>query len=158
MNIKYIDPFIRSMSDLFSTMLDTTIQHGEASFGKGNVRTNGVIALIGFNGAMRGTIALVFPEATAKAIAIQFLGGSVDVSDADVADSMAEMANMIAGGAKADFTQADGSPVILGLPTVMRGQGVSVDYPVGALWVDLYVECELGPFSLHITFPEMQNS
>lgn len=157
MKVEHINPFIRSTRALFSTMLGAELQRADVKAGKDNVKTNGFIALISFNGTVRGVIALVFPQDTANAIARRLLGDGTSLSEGDVADTMAEMANMVAGGAKADFVQEDGTPVVLGLPTVMRGSEARVDYPVGALWVDVFLESDLGPFSLHVTFPEMKS-
>jgi len=153
--VEHINPFIRSTRDLFVTMLGSEVQRADISVGKDNVKTAGIISLISFNGTVRGMIALVFPMATAESIARKLLGDGVPISETDVADTMAEMANMVAGGAKADFSQADGSPIVLGLPTVMRGTDARVDYPAGALWVDVFLDSTLGPFSLHVTFPEL---
>lgn len=156
MKAEYINPFLRSTRDLFTTMLRAEIQRADISVGKDNVRTNGIIALISFTGSVRGMIALVFPTDTAVAVANRLLGDGAPVTDGDVADTMAEMANMVGGGAKADFSAADGVPVVLGLPTVMRGSDARVDYPAGALWVDVFFQSALGPFSLHVTFPDLQ--
>lgn len=156
MKVEYINPFIRSTKDVFGTMLGTEVQRGEISLGRDNVRTSGIISLISFNGTVRGMIALVFPMATAEEVARKLLGETGPIPEGDVADTMAEMANMIAGGAKADFSNADGTPIVLGLPTVMRGSDARVDYPAGALWVDVFMESALGRFSLHVTFPDAE--
>lgn len=155
MKAEYINPFIKSTQELFNTMLGAQVRRESVSVTQDGVSSNGVIALIGFSGAVLGTVALVFPNTTAMAITAALLGEPKIELDGDVADSMAEMANMIGGGAKADFTTPDGTPVVLGLPTVMRGSDAHVDYPSGALWVDVRFESSLGPFSLHVTFPEL---
>jgi chemotaxis protein CheX len=153
-----INPFIRSTNELFTTMLGTQVRRDSVGVSQNGVTNHGVIALIGFSGAVLGTMALVFPIQTAIAMTTALLGETKTSFDGDVADSMAEIANMIGGGAKSDFTKPDGTLAVLGLPTVMSGSDSHVDYPSGALWVNVRFESSLGPFSLHLTFPELQQS
>ena len=153
MDVELINPFIRSTRDLFSTMLGTEVERGKISVTPDKISVSGIIVLVSFSGEIQGTVALVFPEATGELLAKALLCSDTVSSD-DVADSMAEIGNIIAGGAKTDFISHDGTPLNLSVPTVLRGENTRIDYPVGGLWVDVNFDSKHGPFSLHITFPD----
>ncbi len=63
---------------------------------------------------------------------------------------MAELVNIVAGGAKVRFSDG-GKPVELSLPTVVRGSHFSVDYPSQAVWLEVPFQSELGAFTLRVT-------
>ena len=68
-------------------------------------------------------------------------------------DGVAELVNIVAGSAKAKFSNGNGSDIIsLGLPTVVHGGSDIVEYPSQSTWLDVPFASELGPFSLRVTF------
>jgi chemotaxis protein CheX len=80
------------------------------------------------------------------------LGMEMHIVDDTVKDGVAELVNIVAGGAKAKFVQGEGRPIQLSLPTVVRGNSYTVDYPSCSAWLDVPFSSELGPFSLRVTF------
>ncbi len=158
MNVKYINPFIESVHELFSTMLGCEVNRGDVKLSKLGGDPKHLVAIIGLSGPARGTVALSLPVDTSLHMTGRLLGGEApaEVND-EVADAIAEMANMIAGGAKARLSGDSTAPINLGLPTVVTGSDYRVVYPSDAVWLDVPFNSELGPFSLRVTF-EFANS
>ena len=152
MKVEYINPFIESVHDLFSTMLSSKATRGQVGVSQGDPNPREMMALIGLSGPARGMVALSFPVNTALAISNQLLGAEMKVVDDTVSDAIAEVVNIVAGGAKAKFKIAAGPPIDLSLPTVVRGNSYSVDYPSGTIWLEVPFQSDLGPFSLRVTF------
>ena len=118
-----------------------------------------ITAIIGLSGPARGTVALAFPKETALGLVKKLL--QMDDADAEqnVADGMAEMVNMVAGSAKAKLSNGSGAPLIsLGLPTVVRGERVLVDYPRKATWIVVPFQSDLGTFHMQVTFEFTQGN
>jgi chemotaxis protein CheX len=72
--------------------------------------------------------------------------------DDTVSDAIAEMVNIVAGGAKSKLSGDDRPPIDLSLPTVVRGNSYNVDYPSGSIWLEVPFNSELGSFTLRVTF------
>ncbi len=153
MKVEYINPFIESVYDLFSTMLSTEVKRGDVEISTEVPPSRDIVALIGLSGPARGIVALSFPVATALAMVGQMLGTSdMRVVDETVRDGVAELVNIVAGGAKNRLVNGDGPPIQLSLPTVVRGNSYSVHYPSRSAWLEIPFTSDLGDFSLRVTF------
>jgi chemotaxis protein CheX len=83
----------------------------------------------------------------------RLLGVEMDSLDATISDALGEMVNIVAGGAKAKFSNENGGPPIdLSLPNVIQGSNYCVDYPSHTTWLDVPFSSELGAFNLRVTF------
>ncbi|MCC7492809.1 MAG: chemotaxis protein CheX [Fimbriimonadaceae bacterium] len=152
MNVKLINPFIESVYELFATMLNCGVSRGDVTLSKLGGDPKHLVALIGLSGPARGTVALSLPVDTSLQLTGRLLGPVPTEVNDDVADAVAEMANMIAGSAKAKLGADTGTPINLGLPTVVTGSDYKVVYPSDTVWLDVPFQSELGQFSLRVTF------
>jgi chemotaxis protein CheX len=152
MKVEYINPFIESVYELFTTMLGAKATRGTVGVARAQGSPREMMALIGLSGPARGTVALAFPVSTAIAIVNRLLGTTTTIIDDTVSDAIAEVVNIVAGGAKAKFKVGDGPPIALSLPTVVRGSDYNVEYPSGSIWLAVPFESDLGPFTLRVTF------
>lgn len=152
MKANYINPFIESVHDLFTTMLGCEVRRGEISLASSLTKGSEVIALIGLSGTARGTVALAFPGRTALHMVNRLLGiETIGVND-EVLDAVSELVNIVAGGAKAKLNHETGSPIDLSLPTVVQGKEYTIESPSYAKWLDVPFTSELGPFTLRVIF------
>lgn len=152
MKVEYINPFIESTHDLFSTMLNSQAQRGDVGVSRGVSNPQDIMGLIGLSGQARGMVALAFPIGTALNMVNRLLGTETKVLDDTVTDAIAEMVNIVAGGAKAKINVGSAPPIDLSLPTVVRGNNYKVDYPSGCIWLEVPFSSDLGPFLLRVTF------
>ena len=157
MKAEYINPFIESVNDLFSTMLGHKVVRGKpglATTTKQNSRE--IVALIGLSGEVRGTVTLTFPLETAFAMAGCLLGMEIKKMDERVTDMVAEMVNIVSSKAKAKLSTKFNSPLELSLPAVVKGEDYTVAYPLNTVRVEIPFESELGPFQLRVTFESLK--
>ena len=69
-----------------------------------------------------------------------------------MSDGLAELVNMVAGGAKAKLN-GNGSAVIgLSLPTVVRGERCDIEPLKQTVWLDVPYATDVGPFTLRVAF------
>ena len=152
MNVEYINPFIESTYDLFSTLLGCEAVRGDVGVARPEVNPREVMALIGLSGMARGMVALSFPVETALNIVNKQLSTEINVVNDTVSDAIAEMVNIVAGSAKSKLSGEDRPPIDLSLPTVVRGNSYNVDYPSSSIWLEVPFDSELGSFTLRVTF------
>ena len=154
MKVEYINPFIESVDDMFKTMLSSEVNRGDIGVSKEVVANpREVVALIGLSGHAKGMVSLGFPMLTALQMVNQLLGTELKTFDDSVTDAVAEMVNIVAGGAKAKFKLEPGQePLKLSIPTVVRGKDCEVQFPSDAIWIEVPFESEFGPFQMQVTF------
>lgn len=157
MDVSYINPFIESVNELFSTMLEANISRGTIGVSRGAGNPRDIVAIIGLSGPARGTVALSFPTATALSLVNKLLGLDTHIVDENISDGVAELVNIVAGSAKAKLVGDGGAVIDLSLPTVLRGNDFTVDYPSQSMWLEVPFESDYGAFSLRVTF-EYSNS
>ena len=88
----------------------------------------GTIGIIPFVGEFSWSLGVGLPKQTAIALAEKFAGFAIDYDSADMADVVGELANVLAGDVAARLDSA-GCPTKLGLPAVIRGDGLQLKAP-----------------------------
>lgn len=151
MKVEYINPFIESVYEVFSTMLCAQVSRGTVAISRGAEGTKEIVALIGFSGPARGMLTLSFPVKTALGIVNRLLDADYRTVDETVSDAIAEMVNIVGGSAKARINTGNESPIDLSLPGVVRGDNFSVDNPLKTVWLEVPFQSDLGPFTMRVT-------
>jgi chemotaxis protein CheX len=150
-NVKLIVPFINSVRNVFSKMLNTTATVERPSVKSVPVPLYDVSAIIGFSGEIAGSVVVSFPKATAVKAVAAFAGMEIDPTSPDFADAIGELTNMIAGGAKKDL----GANAGITCPSVIIGTGHVIarlrDVPC------LVIPCEsaLGAFCIEVSIKQV---
>lgn len=151
MRLEHIQPFINSVTKLFSTMLDSKVSQGSIGVAEGAGGRYDLTALIGLSGMLRGTVSLSFPTKTSLELVKRMTGAEETEVTKTVIDAVAEMANIVAGSAKSKFISPDGVPIELSLPYVIRGNNFKVIYPSDSNWLEIPFESDIGSFSMRLT-------
>jgi chemotaxis protein CheX len=120
MDPTYIKPFIASIRNVFSTMLQLPVTVGEPRIKAGNTATYDVSGIIGMSGDVAGSVVLSFPKQTAERIVALFCGQNLTADSPDFPDAIGELVNMVSGGAKAMFKDRK---VSISCPSVVIGPG-----------------------------------
>ena len=121
MDPSFITPFVSSIQNVFSTMLQLPVTVGEPTIKKGSEPTHDVSGIIGMSGEVAGSVVLSFEEEAAIAVVALFCGERLEPSSPDFADAVGELVNMVSGGAKAKFP--DEKKVSISVPSVVVGKG-----------------------------------
>ena len=123
MDIRYINPFIKSIQNIFKTMLSAEVEFGKPRVMAADEPRPDVSGIIGFSGDANGSVVLSFSKDVAVKVASTFAGAVVEMHSEDFADAIGELANMVAGGAKSEF---QGLNINISLPSVIIGEGHEV--------------------------------
>lgn len=152
MKAEFVNPFVESVYYLFGTMLSSKVARTGLAITEGQQQPHEVMALIGFSGVMRGTVALALPSETCSKMLARLLGAEVADDDETLSDAIAEMVNIVAGSAKAKLSEKLKTTLELSLPVVFRGSNFDVYCPSKAVWVEIPYMSDLGPLTLRLSF------
>ncbi len=148
---EYLNPFITSIISLFDTMLDVKIKRGTPFISPDPLPEHEVSGIIGLTGKAKGVAVLSLGEETALHCTERLLGERPSAINADVVDAVGELANIVAGGAKAQLQQLD---MTLGLPSVITGKDHTIGFPSDLTPVCIPFECQWGPVTLQVGLKE----
>lgn len=147
MDPAFITPFIASIQNVFSTMLQLQVTIKDPYI-KSNPSPNfDVSGVIGLTGDVTGMTVLSMPKPAAERIIALFTGTNLSVDNADFADAVGELINMISGGAKAKFPTKKTS---ISCPTVIVGNSHTVAYPKDTPCIAIPCVTDCGELSLEI--------
>ena len=121
MDVNHINPALSSIVNVLTTMASITPSIGKPSIKKDDISlgvVTGIIDLVGKDA--NGSLAISFSKAVALELAQNMLRIETDVIDEMIEDLIGEMANMVAGGAKAIYDE-QGIDFELTLPKVLTG-------------------------------------
>jgi len=148
---EYINPFIASTLEVFSTMLHCELRRGELSLNDHFQPEHDVSGIIGLTGRASGTVVVSLENAVACHAANAMLGEMPDSVNADVIDAAGELTNMIAGKAKADLEQLD---MCLAIPTVITGKNHLISFGSSAQTISIPYTCDWGRLSVEVGIVE----
>ncbi len=146
METGHITPFIQSVQNVFATMLQLDVQVGEPAL-KRDGGGSDVSAIIGMSGDVVGSVVLSFPTETAERVASLFTGEQMTCEDADFADAVGELCNMVCGGAKAEL---DGKRISISCPSVVVGSNHQVARQKDIPCVTIPCETDCGVFMIEV--------
>jgi len=145
--VEFVNPFVLGTCSVFSTMLGCELARGQLSLKQGLVPEFEVSGLIGLSGRCQGMIVVSLGRETAIKAAEIMLGDRPAELNADVCDAVGEIANMIAGAAKAQLEEYQLS---ISLPTVICGRNHSVNFPSSSTPFVLPFESAIGPVCIEV--------
>lgn len=147
MDVRYINPFIASVRNVFKTMLATEVNVSKPVIKAQGEASADVSSVIGLSGDATGCVVLSFPMHTAVAVASKFAGIAMTATHEDFSDALGELANMVAGHAKASL---EGLNLNISLPTVVVGREHLVSQSKLAPRLALPCDSTLGRFCVEV--------
>ena len=97
MQAEHINPFVRSLTNAFATMLACPVRRGNLFLAKSHQPIHPVSGVIGLSGGAVGMVVLNLSEAVAlKATSTMLMCEATEMND-DVIDAVGELANVVAG-------------------------------------------------------------
>jgi chemotaxis protein CheX len=151
MNVEFINPFLSSTISVFSTMLDTKLKRGEPYLKTANQSDYEISGLIGLSGKAKGMVVLSMTRDAAINAASIMLGETLTELNADVADAVGELTNMVAGAAKAKI---DEFKMSVSLPTVISGKAHCIEFPKNTMPIVIPFESKWGPIAVEVGIVE----
>lgn len=147
MDVRYINPFVRSVCNTFETMCGLRVTVGKPEMKTSGEPLTDVSSVIGFSGDAAGCVVLHFSFDIASKVASRFAGEEITPDHPDFADAVGELANIVAGGAKSQF---EGLKISISLPNVIVGRNHNVSASKSAPRIVLPCETEVGKFAVEI--------
>ena len=148
MDVRFINPFIEAIQNVFTTMLSVDTIIGKPFLKENDCQDTEVSALIGLSGDAVGSIVLCFAETTAIGVASGLAGEDIPADHPDFGDALGEMANMVTGQAKSRF---EGLSCSISLPQVLSGKDLKVLRSQHETTLVLPCDSTLGKFRVEVT-------
>ena len=149
MQAEHINPFLRAVVNAFSTMLNCEARRGELKISNGNAQLYPISGTIGLTGRAVGTVVVNLSEEVALKVASTMLMDEITEINADVIDAVGEIANLIAGQAKAELEEYELS---VSLPNVITGKNHEVVFPSNSSPISVPFDTDFGPLNLEVGF------
>lgn len=148
MRAEYINPFIAALSNTFKTMLECEVQRGTPYLRQDEAtpRKKEVSGVIGLSGKMVGTCVVGLSKSVALKAASHLLMAEYTEIDTDVTDAVGEIANMVAGAAKA---QLEEQQLRISLPSVITGD-YQIRFPSSTPSICVPFDCPWGEILLEV--------
>jgi chemotaxis protein CheX len=150
----YIIPFIKSVQNVFETMLQLPVQIGQPEIKHSGESGHDISAIIGMSGDVEGTVVLSFPTETATRIVAVFTGTELAADHEDFADAVGELVNMVSGGAKAQFPAKN---VSISCPSVVIGESHQVYGRKDVVSICIPCESDCGNFNVEVSMRQDSN-
>lgn len=152
MNAEFVNPFITGLLNVTETMAQTKLTPGKPKRKNDEVAKGDVSGLIGMVGPeVRGSMSITFDEALALTIMERMVGEKVTEINADVADMVGEITNMICGNAKRELGER-GYEFAMATPVVVSGHRHSISHQVDGPKIILPFNSDTGLAHLEICF------
>lgn len=147
MRVEYIQPFISSLQNAFQMMAGCKPRRGDLRLSGPNCPTHEVSGIIGLSGHAAGMVVLSLSESLALRVTSVMLMSDATEVNSDVVDAVGELANMVAGAAKAELAEYE---LCVSLPNVVTGLGHQIRFPSNVTPICIPFETEFGPLTLEV--------
>jgi len=151
MKAEYINPFLTSTISAFGTMLQCSLKRGTPYVKNGSQPEHEVSGVIGLSGRAQGTVVLGLGREAALNTTEVLLEERPPGINGDVIDAVGELANIIAGGAKA---QLEHLALSVSLPTVITGKHHCVQFPTKVTPICIPFQSKWGPITVEVGLSE----
>ena len=147
MRVEYINPFISAVTNTFSMMAGCEVERGTPILKRNPLPAHDISGVIGLSGKAIGAVVISLSKPLALKVASNMLMAEVSELDADVADAVGELTNMIAGSAKAELAEYQ---LEVSLPNVITGRDHEVHFPRNAEPLCVPFSSEWGELALEV--------
>ncbi len=149
MKAEILNPFIQATGEALRTMAGIDPVRGAPRL-KGREDTSyDVSGIVGLTGQVQGFVVLSFGEAAALDVVRHFCGERVTSIDERVKDAVAELANIVAGGAKRVLSDA-GYSLRISIPSVVVGKSHVISRPRGVPCFEIPFSIQAGAFGVEL--------
>ena len=149
--MEFAKKIAETTEEIFNTMIFMEISPCDPlSEGKQAIGCH-ISAMIGLTGDFSAMLSIHCPETVGLSITGAMLGMELDEVDADVKDTMGEIANMVAGGLKERFAAED-IDLQLAIPTTISGKSYTIASPTKSNRVIIPFSIESGQFFIEIKY------
>lgn len=152
LDVRLVNPFLKAVVEVFGTQTQTKLTPKKPFVQTQNTTLDvGIVGLVGLNcSQFRGNIALCFPTKVFLKVYERMLGETHEEITPEIADAVSELLNIIYGQAKTELNSTLGLDLPPALPTVLRGEKLSMRQNTAAPVVVLPFDSDIGIFHVEI--------
>jgi chemotaxis protein CheX len=147
MGKEFVSAFATALGETYSTMLGCEVSPTSDVHIPEQPNFKDVSGVIDMTGRAEGLMVISLAKEVALKSASAMLMAEYDKINADVIDAIGEIANMVAGSAKAKLSQYC---MNIGLPSVITGNGHEVNFPSEVVPHCLNFDSPWGPLTLTV--------
>ncbi len=146
---RFLKPFVVAIPKTCQTMLKEKVQIEISEEDKGPFNFD-VSGVIGLTGDINGAVAVRFPFDAAEKVVSAFAGMPVTRDDDEIfCDAVGEIANIVAGSAKADMT---GYSINITVPSVIVGESHRLARNKEDMYCVIRCKSSFGPWAVEVSF------
>jgi chemotaxis protein CheX len=149
MDVSLVNPFINATVKVLETMASTKVDPGKPFLKKDKVARGDVTGIIGITGEANGTISVTFDEGSILGIVSKMFGEEMPEMNADVADAVGELTNMISGQARQQL-EKNGREFEAAIPSVVTGKDHQINHITSGPIVAIPFSTDGGNFTIEI--------
>ena len=154
MNAEMINPFLKSVLEVLSTMAMIEATPGKPFLKKERLATGDVTGMIGLVGEKaKGSLAISFSENAIRHISTQMLGEEPAALDDGIADLVGEITNMVSGNAKRMLSEK-GYKFEMAIPSTVIGREHQILHNTKGPVVVVPFEMDKGKFFIEVCFED----
>jgi chemotaxis protein CheX len=146
MDVRYINPFLTAVQNVFNTMINVPFTLGKPTLKKDDVPSYEISSIIGLSGGVSGCVVVSLSKEIALQLVSGLIGEEVTEVDNDCTDAIGEISNMIAGNAKSEFPTENTS---ISVPSVVIGSHKTA-YPTGIPIISIPCETNKGQLTVDV--------
>lgn len=125
MDVKYAAPFLTAFQNVLPQIGFQIINQGEVIIKGKNLRTDGILIIVGLVGDLKGNVVYSMSMDDAKKIASKMMMGMpVDEFGEMAQSALSELANMLTANASTEFSKENVS-MSISTPTLMYGKDIT---------------------------------
>jgi len=160
--IQFSKPFIDALTETFELMVQTTIKCHSPKIKETRIAKGDITAIIGMNGILekdgenkdfKGLMAISWPEEVYIKFASRMLMEDYEAYCDEIADSGAEVVNIVMGNAKGQLNPL-GFKIDMATPSTIRGKQHEIKYPSKTTVIEITVSSDIGDFALELCYQE----
>lgn len=121
MDVNMVNPFINATLNVLETMAFVKPEAEKPYLKKDDAAQGDVSGIVGFTGDTNGTVAVTFDELCILKIVSNMFGEEMTEVNAEIADAVGELTNMISGQARKELEEI-GKLLHGAIPTVITGK------------------------------------
>lgn len=145
-----LNPIIISVIRTFETMLECVPKRVGLELKHDQTPSYPLSAIVALTGRINGTIVFSVSESVSLEVMQRLVGFAPESINEEVCDAVGEVANMIAGSAKAQLAHLNLS---LGIPNIVQGADLRVHYPAEVQHpMCIHFDSDIGPFMIEFGF------
>lgn len=160
--LQFSKPFLDALKETFTMMVQCELTTHSPNIKTTPTAKGYITALIGMNGVLesdggekpfKGLMAISWPEEVYIKIASKMLFEEYTEYNEEIADSGAEIVNIVMGNAKATLAN-HGFKIDMATPSTVKGKEHELKYPANTTVIEVTCSCECGDFVLEICYQE----